>query len=280
MPIHRNYSRYDAETTIYKSLEEFLSSTLQNDVSSIQYGTSFLDLLVVDRHAATTIVVFHAAVDPAKTSLPVFIGMGMVEHVDANIVFISEPALDLGVPIGWYAGDESRPLQKDLSDVIRHIQNNLPAAEHLAFFGASAGGFAALYYSNQFPESLAVVANPQTNILKYHPGPVEKYKEVCWSGKDLPPEKVSYDLVELYAGRFDNFVVYLQNKDDDLHVSDHFSPWSKATKQFQDRWRVLIGDWGEGHAPVPAPLLTGILGFAAEVNGDWTLLLEDEVLND
>lgn len=290
MALRRNYARYDASTTFFDSVEEFLSAPVPTSSSeeaeaiSIRYGAAFMDVLVEDRGADTTIVLFHAAINLAKTTLPVFIGRQMVEGVDANMVYISDPSLDRGTNIGWFTGDETRPFQEDLTSCLTHIlvsfNPDVPVQEvgrKAIFFGASAGGFAALYFSRRFPGSLAVVSNPQTHIGRYHEPQVKAYRKKCWSSRKLSETTMTFDLVTEYGKGFDNYVAYLQNEDDELHYTHHFLPWSRAVAERPQQWKLLLGDWGEGHAPAPQMLLTGILGYAASLAGDWERLFEDEV---
>lgn len=280
MPVQRNYVRYGQETTFFRDIAEFLACPVADGGQAIFYGDGLLELQVKNNHAATTIVMFHAAVNPAQTTLPVFIGQSIVEDIDANLIFVSEPALQRGAAIGWYAGYEGIDLQNDLTSVIAHIQDGIAEAKHLVFFGASAGGFAALHYAHRFPDSLAVVANPQTNITKYHEPQVLAYQEKCWAGRDLSETGICFDLVERYATEFPCNVAYLQNRDDELHVTEHLTPWLSAVTAHANRFRVHIGDWGEGHAPVPRFLLSGVLGFAAMVDGDWQTFFNDELFED
>ena len=292
MTLRRNYARYGASTTFFDSVEEFLDRPLpcsqygQAEALSIRYGVAFIDLLIEDRGANTTIILFHAAVDPSKTTLPVFVGRQTVEAIDANLVYVSDPSLDLGASIGWFTGDETRPFQDDLVTCLSHIlasfYSDAPKTElgrKAVFFGGSAGGFAAMYYSHRFPGSLAVVSNPQTHIGRYFEPHVKAYLKKCWNGRKLSETTMTFDLVTEYATDFNNYVAYLQNKDDDLHYSQHFLPWSQAVADHPERWRILIGDWGEGHAPAPQPLLMGILGFAATLGGNWEQLFNDEVFS-
>lgn len=292
MPIHRNYARYGAETVFYHNLTEFCAAPLCTDsehtgmlsgVHAIGFGNQadhrMLEVLVENRNAATTVVVFHAAVDLSKTSLPVFIGRQFTEALDANLVFVSDPALQYGAGIGWYAGTKELVLQQDLVSAISVVQDSIPEAEHLVFFGASAGGFAALYYAHQFPGSLAVVANPQTNIEAYHPGPVQTYRDKCFSGAELSNSGIAFDINPIYAAEFPCHVIYLQNAQDDFHIEHHLKPWQEAVQNYPDRWRLHVDDWGPGHAPVPPAILTGILGFAAFVNGNWAEVFADEMFD-
>lgn len=292
MALRRNYARYGTSTTFFDSVEEFLNSPMpvssseEPEAISIRYGAAFMDVLVENRGAATTVVCFHAAIDPTKTTLPVFIGRQLVEGVDANVVYISDPSLDRGASIGWFAGDESRPFQEDLTSCLTHIFTNFHPdvpienlGEKAIFFGASAGGFAALYYSHRFPGSLAVVSNPQTHIGRYLEPQVKAYRKKCWSSRKLSETTMTFDLVNEYGKGFDNYVVYLQNEKDELHYTQHYLPWSQAVAERPQQWRLILGDWGEGHAPAPPMLLTGILGYAASLAGDWEQLFEDEIFD-
>lgn len=275
MSFVRHYSRYQDRTVIHDSLMSFLESSVTVGINTIATDSTPIDIHIVDRQSTTTIVVFHAAADPTEVSLPLFVGQQLTEHLPANLIFISDPALDRGVPVGWFAGDQSHPFQKDLARIIAHVQDGLTTAEHLIFFGPSAGGFASLYYSHRFPDSLAIVANPQTNIEKYSEDHVELYRQKCWAGNALADTGITYDVVPLYRKSFPNWVAYLQNEDDALHISEHLGPWKEAVSDHQDRYGILMDDWGPGHAPVPLYLLMGILGFAVEVKGDWKTFLSD-----
>lgn len=278
----RIYSRYHDRLTNYPSLDAFLNSPLRLGINSIEYGPglSFLDLHIIDRGSETTIFLFHAAVDPDSTTLPIFVGQQLTEDLKANLVFISDPALDRGVPIGWFAGDNSHALQTDLVEVFKHIIHGLGDSKNLIFFGPSAGGFASLYYSKQFPGSLAIVSNPQTDITRYLPEHVNLYKKACWANQELSTCPITYDLVSEYQKDFPNWVVYLQNEDDTFHIENHLNPWKEAVAENNDRYALLFGDWGDGHAPAPLYLLVGILGYAVELDGDWKTLISDEMFSE
>ncbi|SES30970.1 hypothetical protein [Corynebacterium cystitidis] len=275
MPIVRNYSRYGDITIFHRGLDEFLTAPVIAGCHSISYGDYLLDLRVVDRGSATTIVCFHAAINPEQTTLPIFVGAQITEFSGANVIYVSEPALDYGVNIGWYAGDNQRRVQSDLVRVFSHAIDALDS-KHLIFYGSSAGGFAALFYSHRFSGSLAIVANPQTNIVHYHEEQVRHYVDTCWEGVVPPQSTAVFNVAELYSGGFPNHVAYLQNKHDDFHLEHHFTPWQKACASWHGtHWKALIGDWGDGHSAPPQVLLQGTLAYAAEAAGDWDSFLTD-----
>lgn len=276
MPIVRNYSRYKGNTVLHSSLEDFYREQLVEGIQVIPFGNSILEILVQNRHSATTLVIFHAAVDPKKTSLPVFIGHQLTAELDANLVFVSEPALERGVSIGWFTGSPDQILQSELVNVLAHIQCGLEKAEHLIFYGSSAGGFASLYYSHHFTDSLAIVANPQTDILKYHSAHVNRFLERVWDTDDIRGVPAQTEVCSLYENSFPNYVGYLQNSKDILHIREHCLPWAEVTENFEDRRGFLIDNWGKGHTPPNFFLLQGVLQYAASLNGDWKAFLDDE----
>ena len=280
MPFVRNYRRYRTDTVLHRSLDDFCHAALTPGIQVIGYEDALLELMVVDRQAATTIVVFHAAADPATTSLPLFVGQQLTENLDANLIFVSDPMLGRSTAIGWFTGSPSLPLQDDLVRAISHIQDGLGNAENLIFYGSSAGAFAALYYSHRFPGSLAIVANPQTTIAGYYPGHVKAFLDSSWAGAPIEDIPAVTDITPLYAESFPNHVAYLQCSDDELHLTQHCRPWKDATADHAARRRFLVGDWGPGHAPPPFYLLQGILEFAVSLGGHWDVLLADDMFSD
>ena len=181
----------------YDGLSSFLDSPVSAGISTIIFQENSLDLLMVHRDSPTLTVIFHAAADPAQVTLPLFVGQHLAEDLDSSVLFVSEPALDLGVPIGWYAGCKSGPRQSDFQDIFEHIQSSVGATS-LIFYGCSAGGFASLYYSHQNPGSLAIAVNPQTDIQKYHSDKVATFTEKCWAGHFPSSQDAHTNMVQLY----------------------------------------------------------------------------------
>ncbi|WP_284980196.1 hypothetical protein [Arthrobacter sp. fls2-241-R2A-200] len=200
-------------------------------------------------------------------------GLGVSRDVDVNRVFISDPSLILSptMNLGWYAGNSQQRLQQILQDVIAKIASSF-GSEKLVFFGTSGGGFASLYYSSQFPGSMAIVANPQTNIARYEPEPVSNFAEVCFgvSGidpMDRLPHSVTTDLVKIYSKPLENTVAYMQNSTDRFHIDAHHDPFVKNLHYSNEVFELLGDDWGDGHAAPPKGLITDVLKVAAD--DDW-----------
>jgi len=190
-----------------------------------------------------------------------------------NRIFISDPSLLISptLNLAWYAGNSKQRLQQILQDIIAKVVSAF-GSEKLVFFGTSGGGFASLYYSSQFPGSLAIVANPQTNIARYEPEPVANFAETCFevSGPDAMerlPHSVTTDLVKVYSKPVDNTVAYMQNSTDAFHIQGHRDPFVENLHYSNSVFELMGDDWGAGHAAPPKALITDVLNVAA--GDDW-----------
>ncbi|MGP5114870.1 hypothetical protein ACTXJJ_09855 [Corynebacterium casei] len=268
----RDLTRYrDLIHAEYASLDQFLESDHTQEVSSIRYGDVHMDLLIEDRNCETTVVVFHTALDPEGITTPVFVGRGLLKGLNANVICCSDPALELGVGLGWFIGKQGQEFQDDLASAIRHILHSLRSHKYLVFYGPSGGGFASLYYSSRFPGSLAMPVNPQTDIDAYSKDAVKRYCRAAWgveSGADVPAVT---DLRPEYSGALMNHVLYLQNLGDRAHVSKQLIPYLAAVSE---RHKVLLsfGKWGIGHRAPPPDVQRPFVEAAVEVRGDWEKL--------
>lgn len=272
--IPRNLERFGLPLHESDSLGGFLSGPVRDGITTIQYEGGPLDLLVADRGKPVTVVVFHAALHDRTRSLPVLAGLGVLTDVDANIISLADPSLSrFDLQLAWFAGNRHQDLQRDLPLVIRHCLDSMSVPSVPVFFGASGGGFAALYYATHFPGSLAVPVNPQTDLAMYTPGPVMAYADAAF-GTDLASAGVVTDLVSYYRDMEPQVTVgYVQNIRDSHHRDRHFGPFMRGSG-LKDQLILLGGDWGKGHKAPPAAYLAGLLGNIAASEGHWSHALE------
>jgi pimeloyl-ACP methyl ester carboxylesterase len=231
-----------------------------NGMATIALDGGELPVSVRLRESSSLVFTFSGAVDRDNHTLPRFAALGLDDHVPASIIGISDPSLARNddMKLAWYAGHEGFELQKILPELVRQIIESL-GATRVAFAGSSGGGFAALYYSWQIPDSVAVVSNPQTNLNRYNRGLLENYRAACWPslGQDAQlEEKIEIDLGPLYAKRCANTVIYLQVASDFYHIRRHFAPFvATLPAKYADRLIVRMANWGRrGHIPVPATI--------------------------
>lgn len=207
----------------------------------------------------TLLVSFHGAVDRASRTPPVFMpAFPLTGNVPSQLA-ISDPALlEPGdFSLAWYAGQPGLALQQALPGVIRDAMRHL-GASRVIFVGSSGGGFASLYYSWHFPDSVALVAVPQTNMRSYHRGHIRRYREALWpdaTSDAALSKRICTDVCPLYAREVPNTVIYLQSAGDRFHLHSQLLPFATAITSVKDSRFVLQCDfWGRlGHSGSVAP---------------------------
>ncbi|MFC8731652.1 hypothetical protein ACFT5B_04255 [Luteimicrobium sp. NPDC057192] len=241
-------------------------------------GRSVVDLIFEPAGAATTIVLFHAALRRDAYPSPHFTGFNLTGGAPVNRVFVADPVLydDEGLDLAWYAGADGLPLQPALLRIIEHLHHTA-GGTRLATFGASGGGFAAMYYANHLPGALAIAVNPQTNIARYVQRSVRRYLEVAWDRGDEPDLEqalaaVDFDLTTTYDGRASD-LLYIQNTGD-RHRDQHLRPFVEKLDD-KDRTWILERAWGEGHVAVPPAELKEIVQLVLNEPGPWAQVLRN-----
>lgn len=169
----------------------------------------------------TLVVLFHGALGRDRRPFPFFqphfpnaFGAHQLSVCDLSLTKSPE------LKAGWFLGAEDIPLQTALPRLFREVCAQLGITRTI-YFGASAGGLAALRYSHAHPGSLALVANPQINLLNYLPSPVDQYREACWPGVADQAElarRVCINVADLYAASVPNHVCLLNAAGDRFHI--------------------------------------------------------------
>ncbi|WP_278235351.1 hypothetical protein [Isoptericola sp. AK164] len=263
----------------FPSLDSFLSAEkISTGIQCINDGGLPIDMHYTSASSRTLVVVFHGAA-AENVRLPWLIGQGVTKDIGVSRLFISDPSLYLTpeVKLSWFAGNHAQPdLQHKLVQIVSRVAQ-AAGADYLVFLGGSGGGFAALKLSHAFPGSLAVPMNPQTLLERHHPTTLGKYAQHCWNGAafvDLPRNIVT-SLPALYAQGTPNTVAYLQNDDDEFHIRNHLNPFIDSLPP-DAMVGLLRRPWGERHQPPPRDLVRHLMRRAAEVEGDWQLMLDTE----
>lgn len=228
--------------------------------------------------AASTIFVFHPAVTESVDRLPFFSGQTVTKGAPANRVWIQDPTLYLDdrLNLSWFAGNFKMDVQGILTEVILKLLS-LHGSKHAIFFGASGGGFAAMYYSRQIPESLAIAVNPQTNIRLYGEEAVKQYLEYGLGAKPgSDPTKLAdfanvTDLTREYREGVPNTIAYVQNAGDTSHIGRHLKGFVRELTE-QPRLMLYVGHWGPGHIAPDKEFLNALIVAAVNCFGDWTKL--------
>lgn len=232
-------------------------------------------------------IFFQGAVDREKAPLlPNFTGVSFLKNFNFSKVYFSDPALylDSKLRLAWYSGT----MDCDVRSIIRSVISGLAKRfgwEKIIFVGGSGGGFAALHFSALFSDSLAVVWNPQTNVLDYNPSHVEDYASVCYNTTvEKLKDAVPLNLIDQYKFGHSNYVFYLQNSTD-WHVRAHLRPFLRGMRlsdvsddcamALSERFfLVKSSEWGEGHIPPPPDYLAEQISKAASEESFRSLILK------
>ena len=180
------------------------------------------------------IVGFHGAIDRENRTLPVFQGFTDDFENEAHQLQIADPSLrkNESLTLAWYAGDQDCDTQSFLRLFLEGICSFLKVTQTI-YYGTSAGGFAALYFSFFNNDSLAIVCNSQTHLNLAQPNR-ERYALSCWPSfenwKQIS-QTVTTNLIELYKQQeIQHRVIYLQNSTDIFHLYS-LLPFMAALKE-------------------------------------------------
>lgn len=269
MSYRESFEKYREIGPIYRYDSIKQIEILPVGISKIQYGAGYLYVAYVDNGAKQTVVSFHAAVGTEGVSKPVFTGINMLDRLRVNQIFVSDPILDRGINLGWFAGDYEGLLQQDLSLLLARHFRNRDGENPPIFFGASGGGFAALHYGSRAPGSLVICVNPQTNINRYWTGAVDRYRDVAWRGAPLEATPVEFDMTETFATESETTVLYLQNLGDRFHVDNHLVPLLEKLELPNRQFGLVLGKWGDGHRAPNRGVLDEVMDLAVAARGEW-----------
>ncbi|OZI56389.1 hypothetical protein CAL20_13215 [Bordetella genomosp. 4] len=267
----------------FETLDQFQSAVnLEDGLTKIGIGPTFVDIYATIRHGNPLFIYFNGAPkDRRSVKFPIFSGSRIHPSDECSRLSISDPALHISekFKLGWYAGSKYFETQKIVIPAILDKIISLAKPSTIVFVGGSGGGFASLFFSRLCPGSIAVVCNPQTNILRYHKTMVRKFLSICYNvysisaaAKDSEVTcRITKDLCRMYdprKGGLRNKIIYMQNINDRFHYEQHYRLFAQALGvtvadevgfSQQGNFLSLIGDWGKGHSAAPRDLWTLIL---------------------
>jgi len=219
---------------------------------------------------SNVIVFFNGAISPLKVGLsPLFQRWTWQEYFRHPAVVIHDPLIrrDDDLRIAWYIGTASGWCLADLfADLERMVRAVHPDARFVCL-GSSAGGFAALMAAVLGLCDLAIVNNPQTNLVGHHADLRDRFLTAY--GKPLEG-LTKEDVLRLSASdaifqsNTEAEILYLQNLADTFHTNEHFLPFMEAVYRSERlRPSQLIArayfDSFRGHSPLEAaPFLSMI----------------------
>ncbi len=259
-------------------------------------GPTSLDLLFQDfddsSATAVVLVCFGAAVFGREKEIPPFFsGISIGKSCGLPMIAVADPTVTRAnnISLAWYAGNDQSPqLAREIADRLDELADACGA--RFLLIGGSGGGFAALAVLGLLrTEASAIVWNAQTSISKYHIAYAHRYVLSAFPElsrkaridrlsaiKTTPAQLancleeagVLHDLTRV-APTHHHPALFLLNQSDDHHLDRHLKPllsarqaaWGTPTCARDSSGLVAwTGNWGEGHAPLPAPFIEQLIG--------------------
>lgn len=211
-----------------------LPSPLPNEaIISWRFGSLVLPGYLNSKVSGDTLtVLFHGAVDRAKTSLPLFQRIRFQHELAAGpFIAFADPTLDLSASLrlGWYLGTERVDLPASIAGAVQEVAHALGVSK-IVLVGSSGGGFAALQTACFITDSIVVAFDPQTDLHLYYPSPVsEAFGIALGASRDevardeaLLARTRVLDRIRSNSSSFSLMLV--QNSGDAVHLERHADP--------------------------------------------------------
>jgi len=247
--------------------------TIEYDVAQVNYALDWPYpnhfFSYFKRQQRQLLVLLQGCVEREKIQLPVFQRWSWAEEMNASVLILNDPTLmNNQLSIGWWQGSEQNYALPQACEFIKLVIHKLGlSAEDVVFFGSSAGGFVALMMAALIKGSMAIVNNPQTNILRYR---VVFYtallKEIF---ADMPKEEAlakyptRFCALELFKSiNYIPKIAYYQNTRDYFHFQNHFQPFiDEIYKSSIDpnEFQSVLYKHHSGHSPLDKPKVITIL---------------------
>lgn len=269
-PVETDYRRWGEPIHRHDRTAFFALDRLESGLHLIDYGAVELAMLIANRGAAATFYGFHAAQSPlVRRPVPYFQGRRIAPK-RMNMVLVTDPSLYLhkDVRVGWFFGNRHIDMLAEFPKVMDKLDALMGAGRRL-LWGNSAGGTAAFLFARE--EDTSVVMNPQAILRNFTWSRVQPWlyhaygfdPEEYWQGRAYGEAHL-----DLRARPPKGRIVYCQNRHDD-HVERQLEPLAAAmgvsTEAGDDgRFRLILGDWGDGHIPPPSEMQARIVGEEAD----------------
>lgn len=265
----RSTDRWKAAQT-YQSVQAFSTLPLGNGLHTIEHDGRFVDLLIRDRGAKTTLIVFHGNLGSGQRTLPFLQGDKVSSTARLNLIACSDPSLELGALAGaWFLGDkEIGPLPEFLTPILQHAIDQL-GSEKVILFGGSGGGFAAVNFARFFEGSTALAMNPRLNLLTRPRTNLDLYLEVCHdAASEASVDRIKSEFLTVNLANAlnveQNFdLLLLQNKNDRHYLKGQMVPFLEERDNLERVW-VHLYEGRPGHSLMDRSEVARVLRAVAD----------------
>ncbi len=290
--VFRSDTRWGRSVIEWPSLDAFLATEeVVSGVHSVPIGEFAgkpinYDFFLTARPGTVLLCHFHGNAPREGVDPPFFAGLGVTSSTTASLFVPSDPVLELdaNLSLAWHFGCEGIRLQAITIRIVQKLQALLETPRVVAW-GGSGGGFAAIRVVKDVPNAIALVWNPQTDIARYYPESVVRYRSIAFPriAADAPipsdrgqfPSLCTDEFLDGYKGH----ILYLQERTD-WHVGAQLKPFlasfcgkagrdiassSNFSGLITDQLYLHLDHWGNGHVPPGKDVISKILGLLSRV---------------
>lgn len=205
------------------------------------------------------VICFHGAIRPS-ISVPVFRGYNF-QLENSDILSFSDKLIEKyrkdKLFMGWFLNSPENNYTSIYMNIIQYFLNK-KSYKTILFYGASAGGFPALYFASRFQKK-CLIGNPQVFLEKYG-----YYKKFC---KIVGLQTIPY--IHDISNVFKKFgvpkqIIYYQNILDKYHFETQAKPFHKWMKQNYPNANLKMNYFSKScpqknchhiHSPMPTSLV-------------------------
>lgn len=207
LPIDKNLiSNLD---TKIMDLEELTKESCLNGRIDIKYNNSVFKSFFFGKGCRTLYVLLNGA-RPIGSS-PAFKRWSWYPLFDGDVINIDDPMYDdyKKITLGWYWGNREKSYRHDVVKIVEKLVLEFQY-EDVVFYSSSGGGTAAVHCAKMFPNSTAIVLNPQIFVSEYEYA--SKFQEI--TGVSFSEEDKLFRRIDLLEGisNCNSTFIFIENR--------------------------------------------------------------------
>lgn len=265
------------KTIEYIKLDKsFLHNNNNNEICILKNDIDYYFKLNLKKTCDKVVVFSNGAADRKKSELPIFMRHSWSDEVNASCIYVDDRTIhDSRLMIGWGIGRKNVHHLNEVGMILRKILLLLEIPSNKSFYyGSSAGGMMAAYFSIKHKCSKAIVNNPQMITSNYMDG-----KALSFIRNNFFKEYSQEDFIERFKDRLsipyiikeDEYIprmLYILNK---LSETDYECQYLPFIKELDDSGLdasnieyLLYNNKRLGHNPLPKERTIKIINAVLE----------------
>ncbi|UOB76830.1 glycosyltransferase [Bacillus sp. ZJS3] len=250
----------------YEELWQLDFQTTEPFILKVDWDKVTYEFLIRIKPNASNTIVFGSGAggfQEQPIGPPIFHRHSWMDEFEDTVIYYNDPTLYLGkLSLGWGQGELDRFYLQDIANILEIVFTKLKIdSKNVLFYGSSGGGFMSLILAGFVKGSTAFINNPQTNLLKWIPVPINLVFDLSYPG--LSRKEVEEKFGErINVVKFFNHIKYvpniyfLQNFACEFDVQNHLLPFISELEQLDKDTEInqividLYFDKKAGHAAV------------------------------